>query len=134
MAGFIGPMPQLQVEAEILNGIHAIGHDEIREGVRAKAREIAGYARSIAPVYHGPPRADERPGEFRDSILAEDAEDKNGLPAARVISRSRIAHLLEYGTVKMEKRATFGQAAEAFGGTVDQAGPGETGEQGPVIT
>jgi hypothetical protein len=92
---------------------------EIRHEARETAKKAAEYARGIAPVYHGPPRPDVIPGEFRDSIEVEDAPDHEGKPAARIISKSPIAHLLEYGTSKMPAAATFARTAAAFGGTPD---------------
>lgn len=108
-----------EIYAEIRAGME-LEHEEIREQLREKADEVKGYAQSIAPVYQGPPHKKVEPGGFRDSILVEDAPDRDGMPAARVSSYSRIAHILEFGTVKMHEFGTFGSTAAAFGGTVDE--------------
>lgn len=105
---------QREIEAQLV-----LHREEERRAVKEKAKKVAEYARSIAPVYHGPPRPDVQPGEFRDSIINEDAPDYNGRPAARVVSHSRIAHLLEYGTSKMPALAVFARTAEHFNGTPD---------------
>jgi hypothetical protein len=108
-----------EIFAEIEAGME-LEHDEIREQVKETAEKVRDYARSIAPVYQGEAHGKVVPGGFRDSILEEEAPDHDGLPAARVSSYSRIAHLLEFGTVKMHEFATFGNTAAAFGGTVDE--------------
>lgn len=112
---------EIQIAAEIralmpVEGIH--------EEVLRVAREAAEYARSIAPVYHGDDsRA--KPGSYRDSIHAEETEPKRTegfevpMPAARVITRSPVANLLEFGTSKMQEAATFTQTANHYGGTVE---------------
>lgn len=107
------------IMAEIMGGME-LEEEEIREQLHEFAIEVRDYAKSIAPVYEGEPHSKVVPGGFRDSIIAEDAPDHDGLPAARVSSYSRIAHLLEFGTVKMHEFGTFGATAAAFGGTVDE--------------
>src|ERR1700758_5825029 len=91
-----------EIMAEIMGKMGG-EREEIRDGVRKTAEEAADYGRSIAPVYHGPFHEGVVSGEYRDSIQAEDAPDHDGMPAARVSSYSRIAHLLEFGTVKMHE-------------------------------
>jgi len=119
-----------QVIADVMAGIETT-RDEIREKIREEGEKVSEYARTIAPVYHGGSRPDLQPGRFRDSIHYEDQHDINGMPAGQVISRSRIAHLLEFGTIHMHEIGTFAATAAAFGGTgpdsVDEAGqaPGE---------
>jgi hypothetical protein len=107
-----------EILAEIRAAIatQAAPREEVRTGVDDYAREVADYARSIAPVYDGPARPDVTSGAFRDSIHAEKASDHDGMPAARVVSESPIAALLEFGTSKMEKRPTFAKTAAKFGG------------------
>lgn len=113
------------IYADILAGMEG-EHEEIREHVHVEGDEMKGYARSIAPVYAGPPDANVVPGAFRDSIVFEDAPDHEGMPAGRLISRSPIAHLLEFGTVHMHEFGTFAATAAAFGGE----GPDDTGTDG----
>lgn len=110
----------MSIQAEIKAAIVGeLVQEEIRAELYIIARKVRDYAQSIAPVYDGgDPRA--QPGSFKASIKAESAPDHDGMPAAKVISRSRIAHLLEFGTSKMEKRPTFAQTASHFGGTVDE--------------
>ncbi len=114
-----------EIFTEILAGVEA-SDAEIREQVNEKAVEIRDYARSIAPVYAGPPHKSVTPGEFRDSIIAEETGHRGAvgglqvpgeLPSAMVSSYDRIAHLLEFGTKTMHERGTFAAAAAAFGGT-----------------
>jgi len=112
---------EMQIAAEIRSLMPV---DEIHEEVIRVAREAAGYARSIAPVYHGDdPRA--TPGSYRDSIHAEETGPKKSegfevpMPAARVITRSPIANLLEFGTSKMPEFGVFSQTADHYGGTVE---------------
>lgn len=105
--------------ADIQAGME-LEEEEIREQVKDLAEKVRDYAKSIAPIYQGEPHGKVVPGGFRDSIIAEDAPDHDGLPAARVSSYSRIAHLLEFGTVKMHEFGTFGATAAAFDGTVDE--------------
>lgn len=110
--------------------------EEIREEVHRVAKEAADYARSIAPVYKGEPHEGVTPGSYRDSIHAESVEDRKSagvdklMPAARVITKSPIANLLEFGTSKMGEFATFAQTAEHYGGTVNfEKGVNESGEE-----
>ena len=112
-----------QIHAEIMA---KMPKQEIRAEVDRIAKEGAELGRSIAPVLQEP-HAGFTPGHFRDSIHAEEADDINGLPAARIISHSRVAHLLEFGTVTMPEHATFGQIAAHYGGTIDRVD-----SEGPV--
>lgn len=112
------------IMAEIMGGME-LEEEEIREQLHEFAIEVRDYAKSIAPVYEGEPHGKIVPGGFRDSIIDEKAPDHDGMPAERVSSYSRIAHLLEFGTSKMHEFGTFGATAAAFGGTVDQTGAGE---------
>ncbi len=98
--------------------------EEIKEEINRVAREAAKHARTIAPVYSGDdPRA--KPGSYRDSIHAEETEPKEAkgfdhlMPAARVITRSPIANLVEFGSKKMKEHAVFAQTADHYGGTVE---------------
>jgi hypothetical protein len=122
-----------QIMAEIMA---QLPEEEIREQVRETAKEAAEYARTIAPVYHGESRPSAVAGEYRDSIHDEDAPDHDGMPAAMVISRSRIAHFVEYGIAgtgkfPADEAAVFAKTAIKFGGTgpdiVDETGPGDAG-------
>jgi hypothetical protein len=126
-----------EVIADVTAQIPA-SREEIRDKIREEGEKVAEYARTIAPVYHGGSRPDLQPGKFRDSIHYEDQHDINAMPAGMVISRSRIAHLLEFGTIHMHEIGTFAATAAAFGGTgpdsVDETGeaPGE-GVIGPGV-
>lgn len=71
---------------------------------RQIAEEGTDYAQSIAPV--GTNR-DPHPGSFRDSIHAEDIEDIDGMPAARIVSNHPAADYIEYGTSKTPEHGTF---------------------------
>jgi hypothetical protein len=121
---------EMQIAAEIRAQMPL---EEIHKEVIRVAREAAEYARSIAPVYHGDdPRA--TPGSYRDSIRSEEVESKKSdgfevpMPAARVITRSPIANLLEFGTSKMPEFGVFSQTADHYGGTVEvEHGDHETG-------
>src|ERR1700758_874041 len=105
-----------EIMAEIMVGVE-LQREEIRPELHIFADEVADYARSIAPVYHGPFHEGVVSGEFRDSIQVEDAPDHDGMPAVQVSSYSPIAHLLEFGTVKMHEFGTFANTAAHFGGT-----------------
>lgn len=116
-------MPNSPDVAEIFADIEAgmeLEQEEIRAQVNETAEKVKDHARSIAPVYQGQEHGKVVPGGFRDSIIAEEAPDHDGLPAARVSSYSRIAHILEYGTVKMQEFGTFRATAAAFDGTIDE--------------
>jgi hypothetical protein len=119
-----------EIYAEIMAGMEA-EREEIKTGVHTEADEVRDYGRSIAPVYSGPPHKDVVPGAYRDSIVVEEAPDHDGMPAVRVISRSRIARILEFGTVKMHEFGTFANMAAAFGGTLDDTGEGEVAVEVP---
>jgi hypothetical protein len=115
------PNTEMSIVAEIMALMPV---DEIKEEVNKLAREAAEYARSIAPVYHGDDsRA--KPGAYRESIHAEETEPRHSegfegvMPTARVITRSPIANLLEFGTKKMKEFGVFTQTADHFGGTVE---------------
>ena len=119
-----------EIYAEIMAGME-LEREEIREGVHVEADEVRDYGRSIAPVYAGPPHKNVVPGAFRDSIVVEERPDHDGLPAARVVSHSRIAHILEFGTVTMHEFGTFANMAAHFGGTLDDTGGGEVAVEVP---
>lgn len=106
------------VIGEIMAGME-LEKDEIRAQLHEHTVEIRDDGRSMAPVYHGPPHGEVVPGGFRDSIVDEPAPDHDNMPAERVISRSRIAYLLEFGTKHMHEFGTFGALAAKYGGTVD---------------
>jgi hypothetical protein len=120
--GDIMPHTEIQIAAEIRA---LMPQSEIREEVNRIAREAAEYARNIAPVYKGEPKEGVEPGSYRDSIHAESTGLKpsegfeSPMPSARVITRSPIANLLEFGTKNMTEFATFAQTADHFGGIVD---------------
>lgn len=109
-----------EIFAEIEAGVRLDDDEEIREQVNELAGKVRDRAKSNAPVYQGQAHGKVVPGGFRDSIIAEEAPDHDGLPAARVSSYSRIAHILEYGTVKMQEFGTFRATAAAFDGTIDE--------------
>jgi hypothetical protein len=119
-----------EIYGDIMAGIPA-QREEIHEGVHTEADQVKDFGHSIAPVYTGPPHKDVVPGAYRDSIVVEEAPDHEGLPAVRVISRSRIARILEFGTVKMHEFGTFAAMASEFGGTLDDTGGGEVAVEVP---
>lgn len=87
---------------------------EMRKGVQKEASEGVEFGKGIAPV--GDDR-DPHPGQFRDSIHAEDAPDKDGLPAAKIVSDDPTASFKEWGTSRTPEHGTFAQIAAHLGAT-----------------
>lgn len=105
-------------EREILAEIKAkMPIAEIQEKVNEIAVDAAEYARSIAPVYAGPERADRIPGHYRDSIHAEEKELKT-MPAAMVVTRASYANIIEFGSKNTPEFGVFAKTADHYGGTV----------------
>lgn len=97
---------------------------EVRLKSKKAAEEIRDEVRAEAPV---------RTGKFVASIHVEKHKDRGGMPAFTVISRSPLAHLIEYGTgpdpadthsrfgrdTPTPEFAPFAKVAHRHGGTLD---------------
>lgn len=98
------------------------GNAENRAQIDREARETAdkavAYAKSIAPTLTDIGRAGttKTPEEFRDSIHAERAPDRDDMPAYRMVSDVAYARFLEFGTRYMHEFGTFAATAKHFGG------------------
>ncbi|KZM70759.1 hypothetical protein AWN90_40070 [Nocardia terpenica] len=94
----------------------------MREALLAEAKRGEKYAKTIAPVNKtGKPHritagyVDE-PGDYRDSIEGL-VLFEHGAWRGRVIARDWKAHMLEYGTTHMAKRAILRRTAGYLRGT-----------------
>jgi|SRR5215472_2498393 len=88
--------------------------DEIIEYEDNIVEEAVTYAKSIAPVWAGQESQGRHPGTFRDSIRGERTDDKDGMPAAMLISEDEKAAFIEYGTAKTPEHGTFAKTAAHF--------------------
>lgn len=95
MASFT-PNPNLLAELERAAAVH--------EARRRAAEKVAETAQQIAPVGGGPD--DPHPGQFRDSIHAEDT---------RVVSDDPAAAYIVFGTSHSPPHDTFRRAADMNG-------------------
>ena len=105
----------LSIETEIAA---ALGSGAIERHLDKFAREVAEYAKSIAPVFgdRAPRRsapADGEPGDYRDSIHVEN----RGVGKRRVIADDFKAIWIEVGTTHMPEYAVFEKTAQHFGGS-----------------
>ena len=112
----------MSVQAEILAQMAV--SIEVEHHLDKFAKEVADYAKSIAPVFGDqPPKRGEpgigEPGDYRDSIAVERIAAK--VPTRRVISRDPKAIWIELGSRHMPEYAVLAKTAAYFG------------ETGPVI-
>jgi hypothetical protein len=93
-------------------GMHTSeGREQIRHEVDEVAERGAQYAQSLSPV--GVDR-DAAPGTFKESIIAKQIPDKDGLPAAQIYSDAvepdghHYSQYVEYGSRGYKGAGVFG--------------------------
>lgn len=110
----------MSIEGELL--AQMLASAEVDVELDAKAREVAEYAKGLAPVFgetgHDEKRADPpegAPGDYRDSIHVTLAPKKPH--ARRIITDDYKAVWIEMGSRHMPEYAVFAKTAAYFGGT-----------------